>query len=737
MDCVFAGIEGIIKYIDDILIYGRTEKEHDERLHAVLNRARKFGLILSKEKSQIKVQSVKYLGYNLSREGLSLNMDKVKAIIDYKTPTNKNELHRFLGMITYLGKFISNLSDKTGHLRKLMSKNTEFVWTSNEDKAFAELKECVMNAPVLAYFDLDKHSIVSVDASQYGLGAVLIQDHHPIAYSSTSLSETQQRYSQIEKELLAVVNGCKKFHYYVYGTKFTIETDHKPLLGLLQKPIEKLSPRLQRMALELFKYDFTLKHVPGKNLYIADALSRSPTTGVIDTKFLEGDAARIHSVLTASEEKTKELKSATLEDEVLGTLKKFIYQGWPKRYKEIPEHLKSFWDKKSEFHCYEDLIFLGNRLVIPKKMRNEVLTKLHVAHQGITSCQNKAKGTIYWPKMMEDIKSFVESCSVCQKHQRANSRQPLMPYEVPSYPWQEVGLDFMYLEGEDFLILTDYHSKFIEVRKLSKKTAESVVSSLKQIFRTHGIPRKVHSDNGPPFDSNFYQLFAKSYDFQIVTSSPKYARSNGMIERAIGTMKNILYKVKTDGGDPNLAILEYNNTPKYNLPSPAQMLMGRAQRNLCPTKLTNLKPRFPTEKTKFQLKENQRKQKEYHDKSAVDLEKLQVQQPVLIQMGHRDWIPGTVLRSDVTPRSYIVKTPSGAELRRNRIHLRPDRSVSSKQSPVEPKPKSDDQKELPDEGKEPGRNNTDPPMSSNPATPRKDRPKRLIKRPLKFQDYVT
>ena len=339
IDNIFVDLDGICIYIDDILVYGRTEAEHDERLLAVLKRAQESGLKLSLGKSQLKKKSVRYLGYRLTDEGISVNNEKIKAITDFKAPTNKSELQRFLGMITYLGKFIANLSNKTGCLRRLLTKNAEFLWTSNEQKAFEELKTCVTNAPVLAYFDLNKYSVVSVDASQYGLGGILLQDGHPIAYASSSLTETQQRYSQIEKELLAVLNGCKKFHYYIYGTKFTVETDHKPLIGLLQKPIEKLSPRLQRMALELFKYNFKIVHVPGKKLYVADALSRSPIDNNVDTSFLEAGAARVHTILSASDEKTKQLKDATNSDEEMLQLKSCIQYGWPNVYKSI---LKKF-----------------------------------------------------------------------------------------------------------------------------------------------------------------------------------------------------------------------------------------------------------------------------------------------------------------------------------------------------------------------------------------------------------
>ncbi|GBN42352.1 Transposon Ty3-I Gag-Pol polyprotein, partial [Araneus ventricosus] len=429
---IFNGINGILIYIDDILVYGKTQEEHDAKLKSVLDRARKHGLKLSKDKSKIRVESVKYLGFDLSINGQSINEDKIQALIEYETPKNKAELQRFLGIITFLGKFIPNLSNRTGILRKLLGKNTEFVWSANEQKAFEDLKKCVTNAPVLSFYNKDKMSTISVDASQYGLGAVLLQEDHPIAYASSSLTETQQRYSQTEKELLAIVIGCKKFHYYVYGTKFVIETDHKPLIGLLQKPMDKLSPRLQRMVLELFKYNLQLRHVPGKNLYVEDALSRNPLKCHEDTSFLEAGAAVVHTVLTASDEKTEILKKATKDDPVLSLIRNYIEEGWPANFKEVLEKAKPFWDKKAELHCYNELIFLGNRLVVPTQMKEEILQNLHSAHQGITSCINKASRNVYWPNFCEDIKNFVNSCSICQQHQRANVKETLLPYRVPS-----------------------------------------------------------------------------------------------------------------------------------------------------------------------------------------------------------------------------------------------------------------------------------------------------------------
>jgi hypothetical protein len=321
-------------------------------------------------------------------------------------------------------------------------------------------------------------------------------------------------------------------------------------------------------------------------------------------------------------------------------------------------------------------------------------------------------------------------------------KEPLKPYKVPSLPWEDIAIDFMYLQNTNYLVCTDYHSKFIEIKKLNSKTAEPVLTALKQIFRTHGIPRRLHSDNGPPFDSKQFAQFIKTYDMEHVTSSPKYPKSNGMVEKAIGIMKSILYKVIKGGGDPNLAVLEYNTTPKLNMSSPAEMLMGRVLRTILPQRSSLLKPKFPIKDTMKKLKYKQAKQKEYYDRTAVQLPPFTTNQPVFVQMGHRDWTPGTVVKKLETPRSYLVKTANGSELRRNRVHLRPNQTTSSPETidtQMTPKPSNDEgDKEIENKQTESSLKQTVPStLPNNTSTPKRiEREKRIVKRPIRFQDYV-
>ena len=263
MSEMFEDIEGVEVVVDDLLIWGETEVEHDERLRKVLERTRQRNLKLNKEKSQIKLSEIHYIGHILNQDGLKPDPEKVKAIHMMQTPGNKEELQRFLGMVTYLGKFVPNLSQAAAPLRTLLEKNIEWHWTEHQEASFTALKKLVTQAPVLKFFDPAKPVKISVDASSKGMGAILLQDEQPIAYASKALTKSQQNYAQIEKEMLAIVFGCTRFHEYIFGLhSIEVETDHKPLEMILTKPLHQAPTRLQKMIMAIQKYPLSVKYLP-------------------------------------------------------------------------------------------------------------------------------------------------------------------------------------------------------------------------------------------------------------------------------------------------------------------------------------------------------------------------------------------------------------------------------------------------------------------------------------------
>jgi len=244
MSEMFEDIPGVEVIVDNILVWGENEEQHDARLIKVLEQARSQNLRLNKNKCHIKQHEISYVGYILSKDGVKPDPKKTEAIAAMPAPKNREELQRFIGMLTYLAKFIPNLSQVASPLRTLLEKETEWHWHNDQEQSFKMLKQLATETPVLKYFDPKKPTKLSVDASSKGLGAVLLQEGHPITYASRALTQTQQNYAQIEKEMLAILFGCTRFHEYIYGIpNIEVETDHKPLEAILKKPLHQQGRR--------------------------------------------------------------------------------------------------------------------------------------------------------------------------------------------------------------------------------------------------------------------------------------------------------------------------------------------------------------------------------------------------------------------------------------------------------------------------------------------------------------
>ncbi|UYV84832.1 K02A2.6-like, partial [Cordylochernes scorpioides] len=683
---ILSGLQGTACYMDDILIYGNTMEEHNRNLETVLRRLEENNVKLNAKKQQIAVNKVNFLGHIISRDGIAIQASRAEAIQKLKRPENKTEVQRFLGMVTYLGKFIPNLSDKTAPLRKLISNKSEWKFGGEENDCFEKLKNMVSNAPILTFFDPTKPITISSDASQYGIGTVLMQGGQAIEYASFSLNATQRKYAQIEKELLAIVFGCERFQYYIWGNDVIVETDHKPLLSIVKKPLEKLSPRLQRMVLRLMRFQISLKFTPGKNMFVADHLSRDPLKDEVDTSYLEGQTESVHMLLVTTDEKIKRLQKETHGDHTLIQLIEYAKNGWPKYKTKVCDEAKPYWQFQDEIHVSDGIVYKGNCIMVPSTLRKEILQVVHSSHQGIAASKEKARSAFYWPGMITQVENEVEKCRTCQEYSRKNPEESRIAHEIPEFPWEKIAVDFMEVSGTSSILVVDYHSKFVEIRKLSSKRETETILQLKTIFRTHGIPRTLVSDNGPPFNSTGFKNFAQKYEFKHQTSSPKYPRSNGQVERTIQTIKGLIIKAVKSGRDPNLALMEFNNTPKYDLPSPTQMLMGRSVRTLSTYTRQQLKPLFDTTKNYQKLRDHQQK---YAGSPKRILRPLEVGDNIMLQERHRKWVPATVTAKHETPRSYMVKTPSGSEYRRNRSHLRPRKfsvedSAPTSQSPSIP-----------------------------------------------------
>ena len=273
MDQIFGEIPNVYCIADDILVATQTRSEHDKALRDVVNACRSSGIKLNGDKCNVLRDNVKLFGHILDKNGISADPSKVKAIKNLQAPSNKQEVMSLLGLINYLSRFVQ-LSQLTEPIRKLIQKDVIFEWTPAHDAALTAIKDKISRAPTLAYFNATENITIQCDASMKGLGAVLMQNGKPVHFASKSLTSAETNYSNIERELLAVVWATKYFKTYVYGRQFTINTDHQPLESIQKKEIAKMPARLQRLMLQLQEYNGKIIYVPGKDVPVADCLSR-------------------------------------------------------------------------------------------------------------------------------------------------------------------------------------------------------------------------------------------------------------------------------------------------------------------------------------------------------------------------------------------------------------------------------------------------------------------------------
>lgn len=621
------------------------------------------------------LEEIKYLGHIFSKDGLKPDQSKIEAVKKMPTPECKKDVERFLGMVTYLAKFIPNMSQHTEPLRGLTRDDVAWEWKEEHQHAFHKLKTMLTEAPLLRYYDVKLPVTLSVDASKSGLGAVLMQEDKPVAYASRALTETEQRYAQIEKEMLAIVFGAERFHQYVYGREVNVESDHKPLEVIMKKPLSSAPARIQRLLMRLQKYQVNVQYKPGKEMHIADALSRAylPVTSSPD-KDIE---AQVHMVITnlpVSSEKFEEFRKETKKDLTLTKLTQTVLNGWPQTKCQAAREIQKYWNYREEISVVDGVLFKGERLIVPSAMRAEMLKRIHESHLGIESCRRRAREVLLWPGMSQQITEMVKSCDVCATHQKRQTKEPLHPHSVPERPWQKIGVDLFTMDQQEYLLLVDYYSKFIEVEWLKSDTrSATVITHLKSQFARHGIPEIVISDNGPQFSSREFQAFAKEWEFTHKTSSPHHAQSNGMAERGVQTVKLMLIKAKADGKDPYLSLLNLRSTPLEDIrASPAQLLMGRRVRTRLPTTPQMLKPCMISDTVHQPLETRQQKQKGYFDHGARELQKLLKQKQIGDSVRiwkNGSWNPAQVTELSDQPRSYVVQTPDGQVYRRNRKFL--------------------------------------------------------------------
>ena len=667
-------LSGVEVVADDFVIIGygdtmdKASESHDKNLHAFLTRCKENNVHLNAEKIQLRRKEVPFIGHVANDQGLKVDPRKVKAIEEMEVPKDVAAVQRFFGMVNYMAKFLPHLSDVAKPLRDLTIDENVFRWNSEQSKAWFTIKEMVSQTPILRFYSIKDEVTIQCDASKTGLGVCMMQDGQPVAYASRALSKTEINYAQIEKELLAIVFACEHFHFYLYGRSgITVETDHKPLESIVLKPLHSAPQRLQRMLMRLQKYDLKVHYKKGKEMVLADTLSRAHPK-LVDISYAEFESVDHKEFLPVSRKRWIQICKESKNDAVLVQLRSMISNGWPEQRREVPEPLRVYFDFRDELVLQDVLVFKGQQLVVPSSMRKELISVAHASHIGMEGCLRRMRESLFWPCMTSEVREYISKCDTCMSFRNNQPKQPLIQ-EMVTRPWTKVAADVCELHGRHLLIVVDYYSNFIEVSRLTTLSSQATIRALREIFARFGPPDVLVTDNGTNFSSEEFALFANEWNFDHVTSSPGYPQSNGKAENAVQTVKRLFNKCKETGVSEFIALLDWRNTQSEGIGlSPAHLLMGHRCKTLLPTARNLLLPRYSTETEFGKMVHRKKNQAFYYNRSARELKSLEPQQQIQMKLpGKKRWSQGVCL-GEVGPRSYDVKV-NDQVFRRNRRHL--------------------------------------------------------------------
>ena len=634
-DHVIENVPGSLKIVDDILIPA-TEENIDQRIEKVLSACDQHGIKLSPEKFLIS-ESVPFAGLIISNKGIYPDPCKLLAIKDFPTPQNITDVRSFLGMVNQLSTFVPNLTNTTGGMRYLLKKDVKFDWSPECEKAFTATKSAIVNSSINNHFDKAKETFLLTDASKlHGIGYALYQKDntgkkHLIQCGSRSLADAEKRYAPIEIEAIAIAWAVQKNYLYLYGRKFCIVTDHKPLIKILTSR-DSLNRRLLRAIEKIADYDFEVTWVPGKEHLIADALSRSPIPA--------SDPPELVRKCTGDDPRIEEIRRHAEDDDEYTELIRSLDTDFEKLPDSHPMRL--FKGIRSFVSLEDNLLFYNDKIIIPGNYRKKLQDKLHIAHVGFQRTKTMAQDLYYWPGMSSDIRNLIDKCGTCQK------LAPSKPLDSPKSTTAKYAMDMMSIDlfengGNQYFVLVDRYSGFPFVKPLKRTATSDVIKGIHEIFLVFGYPNRIRSDNGPQFRSEFTD-YCTSHGIVHETSSPYHPESNGHAEAAVKNVKYLLRKYDGKFEDFKVALLEWRNMPRSNSPSPATLMFGFRRKGQLPGSSD------PKERPIFQIGDN-----------------VVIQHPL-----SKLWVSnGTIINVRPSGRSFEILA-NGKRIVRNQRYLKAD-----------------------------------------------------------------
>ena len=592
MDSILRGLPFVLTYIDDILIHSATEELHKEHLQQVFARLQDAGLTLRGKKCHIGVPQVYYLGNVFSEAGMQPDSGKIQAVREWPLPQNVTALKQFLGLASYYRRYVENFASIAAPLHMLTQKSVSFQWNQACDAAFSMLKGKLIESPVLTYpnFAADAGPFVlQTDASAVGIGAVLEQKGHVIAYFSRALTKAEKHYSVIQQECLAAVAAMKHFRHYLLGHQFTLMTDHAPLQWLSAQKMEGL---LCHWALAMQEYNFSIVYRTGSsNGNAANQLTPvavTSTRGITDSLQSEQQAdpilQQVHKAVSASTDKPIDWHHS--------------HQSPLHRYYQMWHQLSITDGVVCRTYKPDPNMDMVTVPLLPPAQRQRTLHMCHdvpsAGHQGIAKTLKRVKQEAYWVGMAKYVYSYCTNCLVCQKAKLPlPPRAPLVNTPIGK-PWQMLAIDILevpvsFKNNRYLLVIMDYFTKWAEAVPLPDQKAKSISNAIIKLCSSFGIPDVIHSDQGRNFESCLFQEMLTAFGIEKSRTTAYHPQGDGMVERFNRSLLQLLRCYTQQENDWEqylpLVLYAYCTAPHSSTGiSPFELMFGR------PPKSTQLQP---------------------------------------------------------------------------------------------------------------------------------------------------
>lgn len=600
MENILKDVENVIIYIDDILIFAPTMDHLKKETEKVLAALKENNLTLNNEKCVYEVETLSFLGHQLSAKGLNIEEQKVRDIEAFREPKTASELRSFLGLASYVSAYIPHFADLTEPMWRVTG-NNDFEWGEQQSVAFRNVKKAIVECTTSqGFFDIKDTTYLYTDASPHALGAVLVQKndqdkHRIISFASKTLTKTERNYPQTQREALAVVWATEHYYYYLLGNKFTIRTDAQGIAYIFDRggdSPKRMMRRAEGWAMRLDAFQFSIEFVKG-SANIADPSSRLYEGD--SEAYVEHEAPCEIGLITISEPGQMKFDDehlplaevsyqANLDSQLTAVRRALTTGDWPQElspYKAVQENLRET----------NGVLTKDGLAVIPLALRQKALALAHKGHPGRSKTKSILRERVWWPAMGKAAEEFVDTCTACTLNGRREPPTPMERTRLPEAPWDFLAIDYCgpysIFGGVHILVMLDYYSRFVVASPVSSTDFKAAEQFFERVFDQYGYPGAIKSDNGPPFNSGDYKEYCVKRGISPVFSWPLTPQQNGMAERAMQLINKAMQSASVEKRDFRKSLAETvraHNTALHRTTNevPSDLMFARKLRRSLP-----------------------------------------------------------------------------------------------------------------------------------------------------------